>query len=138
MDPVGIIAGIVVAGAGYIYAYRRKGKVETMTIGARAVEIRNAADPDTVFASIAAIGPPYKVDDAEPVKRMLVLSSRPSIWSYGFLYPVIVHPDEGGSRIELGVSSRFFHLGPGMGRAQSLCAKAIEALLTIPPARQLT
>jgi len=67
---------------------------------------------------------------------VLVLSSRPSIWSYGFLYPVVIRGREGGgSTILIGVASRLFHLGPGTAHAHERCAAAIRALLTVPPAR---
>jgi hypothetical protein len=136
MDPAALIAGMAVASIGYVFAYRRKGRVVAGPITGRRIELQTPGDPAAVFDAIAAIGAPYAVDDAVRETRRLVLSSRPSIWSYGFLYPVAVHALEGGgARIEVGVFSRLFHLGPGMGRAHVLCARAIEQLLTVPPAR---
>ena len=122
----------------YAIAYRRKGRVGSVQLGAKRIELRSPADPSVVFDTIAAIGPPYRVDDLDSDRRMLVLSSRPSVWSYGFLYPVSVVADNGGSLIVIGVQSRFIHVGPGPGQALKWCAQAIERMLTVPPARMLS
>ncbi len=137
MPAGGLIAGGIAAVVGYAIAYTRRGSVRS-GMSERRLEIQTPGDPDSVFAALVAIGPPYRVDDADRETRTAVLSSRPSLWSYGFLYPVIVHPAvPDGSRIELGVRSRFFHIGPGVGIAHLRCAKEIERLLTVPTARQI-
>ena len=138
MDPVSLTAGVVAAIATYALAYRRKGRVGSVQIGAMRIELHSAAEPSVVFDTIAAIGPPYRVDDLDPDKLMLVLSARPSIWSYGWLFPVNVLAEDTGSRIEIGIKSRLLHIGPGTGRAHKWCAQAIERLLTVPPARMLS
>jgi hypothetical protein len=137
MDPIALSIGAFVAGSLYIFAYRRKGAVGSTRIGVRSIELASPGRPDEVFNAIAAIGPPYTVDDADRDGRRLVLSSRPSIWSYGFLYPVIVREatDGDGSIVEIGVTSRLFHIGPGVGIAHERCARAIAELLTVPAAR---
>ena len=137
MDPLSLLGAGLVCGAFYAFAYRRKGRVGSVRIGAMRIDLRSPAPPAEVFAAIAAIGPPYHVDDLDRDNRKLVLSSPPSLWSYGFLYPIDVVADDGGTRIEIGVASRFFHVGPGMGRAHTWCAEAIARLLTLPPARML-
>ena len=137
MDPVTITAVAVTTLATYALALRRKGQVG-LKIGAMRIDLRSPAEPSVVFDTIAAIGPPYKVDDLDRDKRMLVLSARPSLWSYGWLFPVNVIAEDAGTRIEIGVKSRLFHIGPGTGRAHAWCAQAIERLLTVPPARMLS
>ncbi len=136
MEPLAIMIGGLLASSLYVFAFRRKGRVGGTMIGARVIEVLSAGAPAEVFATIAAIGPPHTVDDQDSEKLVLVLSSRPSIWSYGFLYPVVIRPGEsGGSVVAIGVHSRLIHVGPGMGHAHERCAKAIGALLTVPPAR---
>lgn len=136
MDPLALMTGVLVASSLYVFAFRRKGSVRDTRIGVRHLELTSPGTTYDVFDKIAAIGPPYHVDDADRTKLILVLSSRPSIWSYGFLYPVVVREREGGgSTITIGVASRLIHIGPGMGHAHERCARAIEALLTVPPAR---
>jgi hypothetical protein len=136
MDPIAFMAGGLLASTLYVFAFRRKGRVGATQIGASVIRLASPAPPSEVFDVIAAIGPPHHVDDADQDKLALVLSSRPSVWSYGFLYPVVIHPaDDGGSVLEIGVKSRLIHIGPGMGFAHARCVKAIEALLTVPPAR---
>ena len=138
MDPIAIIAGGLVASTLYVFAFRRRGRVGSTQIGASVIHVACPAPPAEVFDAVAAIGPPHHVDDADKAKLTLVLSSRPSVWSYGFLYPVVIRATEadgGGSVVAIGVKSRLIHLGPGMSYAHTRCAKAIEALLTVPPAR---
>jgi hypothetical protein len=134
MDPVSVAAAALVCTAAYAVAYRRKGRVGSVRVGASHVDIYSPADPAVVFDAIAAIGPPYTVDDLDRDTRMLVLSSRPTFWSYGFLYPINVVAEDGGTRVEIGVTSRLFHIGPGPGIARSRCRDAIARLLTVPPA----
>lgn len=136
IDALALLTGAAFASSLYVFAYRRKGRVDATPIGSRIIEIQTAGAPADVFAAIGAIGPPYRVDDQLEAKHTLVLSSPPSIWSYGFLYPIVIRArDGGGSTILVGVCSRLIHVGPGMGHAQARCAKAIEELLTVPPAR---
>lgn len=136
MEPIALLTGGLIASTLYVFAYRRKGRVGATEIGSSVTELTSTASPAEVFDVIAAIGPPHQVDDADKAKLALVLSSRPSIWSYGFLYPVVVRSgDGGGSVVAIGVKSRLIHIGPGMGFAHGRCVKAIEALLTVPPAR---
>lgn len=135
-----VVIGLVAA-ASYAVAFTRRGRVATMPLTGRRIELRSPGDPESVFAAIVAIGPPYRVDDADRDKLVAVLSSPPSIWNRGFFYPVAVHPalpDE-GSRIEVGVRSKGFGFDGALrlGRAQVRCARAIRRLLTIPPARQI-
>jgi hypothetical protein len=138
MDPLSFVGAGLLCAAGYAIAYRRRGRVGFVRMGSLVGVVYARARPDEVFDTIASIGPPYHVDDADRDRAMLVLSSRPSIWSYGFFYPVNVLDDgNGGTRVEIGVRSRFFHIGPGMGRAHRWCTEAIARLLTVPPARLL-
>jgi hypothetical protein len=138
MDPLALVGAGLLCAAGYAVAYRRRGRIGTVRMGSIVGAVYARAQPDDVFNTIAAIGPPYRVDDSDREKRMLVLSSEPSFWSYGFFYPVHVLDDgNGGTRVEIGVRSRFFHIGPGMGRAHTWCTEAISKLLTLPPARLL-
>jgi len=55
MDPVGVIGGVLVASAGYAFAYRRKGRVGRVTIGADRVVLHSPADPATVVDAIAVL-----------------------------------------------------------------------------------
>jgi hypothetical protein len=129
----------LVAGTGYAIAFSRRGKVATTSMSGRYIELRTPGDPEAVFASILAIGAPYQVDDADRDKRIAVLSTPPSIWNFGFFFPIVVHPAPSGdgSRIEVRVRSRAFHGGARAARALVGCARAIEQLMTVPPARQI-
>ncbi|NVB81052.1 MAG: hypothetical protein HOV81_21835 [Kofleriaceae bacterium] len=139
MPSLALITVGLVAGTGYAIAFSRRGKVATTSMSGRYIELRTSGDPEAVFASILAIGSPYQVDDADRDKRIAVLSTPPSIWNFGFFFPIIVHPatPDDGSRIEVRVRSRAFHAGTKAARALVGCARAIEQLMTVPTARQI-
>ncbi len=126
---------LVVIGVGYVIAYMRKGKVATATLGSRQQEIRSPASPDEVFARIAAIGSPYTVDDQAPATKILVLSSPITFFSWGFLYPVFLHADGTGTRIQIGCQSKFVQMGPIVTGAHNKCVAAIEGALAPAAAR---
>jgi hypothetical protein len=127
---------VLVIVAGYCIAFTRKGTVASTTLGANRKTLFNAADVNTVFDRIAAINDPkLKVDDKDAAKKILVLSSPVTFFTWGFLYPVYLHDTGSGTKIEVGISSKFFQWGPLVSRAHDQCAAAIEAALSVPTAR---
>ena len=50
---------MAVASIGYVFAYRRKGRVSSVAISGRRIELQTPGDPAAVFDAIAAIGAPY-------------------------------------------------------------------------------
>jgi hypothetical protein len=131
----GLIGGTIVVIIGYLIAAAKKGRVATATLGNRQLEVRSPASPEQVFAAIAALGAPYTVDDKDANARVLVLSSPVTFFSWGFLYPVFLHQDGAGTRIQVGCHSRFFQYGPVVTNAHKKCVAAIEQALSIPSAR---
>ena len=120
---------IVVA---YVVAFTRKGSVKMAMTSSRR-EVHSPGDPATVAERIKGIGAPYKVDDADG--NVILLSSPVTFASWGFFYPVVIHPEGTGSRIVVGVTSKVFQIGPVVTRAHSKCVEAIEQALSIPTAR---
>ena len=120
---------------GYAIAFARKGHVSSTKVGSRRLEVRSLADPATVFRLIAALRAPFTVDDKDPSANILVLSSPVTFFTWGFLYPVVLHADGTGTRIEIGCHSRFIQMGPLVSRAHRKCADTIEQALSIPEAR---
>jgi hypothetical protein len=125
----------VVIGVGYAIAFSRKGKVASTTMGSRQTEIHTQASPDQAFAAIAAIGRPYSVDDRDPGAKIVVLSSPVTFFTWGFLYPVFIHAEGTGSRIQIGCQSKFIQMGPLVTNAHRKCVAAIEQSLSLPTAR---
>jgi hypothetical protein len=123
---------LVVLAVAYVVAFTRKGSVK-MAITSSRREVRSAADPATVAERIKALGAPYSVDDSDGL--VIVLSSPVTFFSWGFFYPVVIHPDGSGSRIIVGVKSKVFQLGWVVRRAHANCVEAIEQALSIPTAR---
>ncbi|MBA3391301.1 MAG: hypothetical protein H0T89_01595 [Deltaproteobacteria bacterium] len=136
IDPwVFIVVPLVVVGLGFLIASSRRGSVASTLIGSRRMELHSAADPATVFERIRGLGGKYRTDDADPQRHVVVLSSSPTFATWGFLYPVYIHAEGGGSRIEIGIASRFIQFGPLVTSAHKQCTKAIEDAISIPVAR---
>ncbi len=126
---------VVVLGLGYVIGFTRTGKVSSATIGSRRHELFVPADIDTVFTRLASLDGTFKVDDKDPENKLLVLSSSVTFFTYGFLYPVFLTAEGGGTRIVIGCHSKFFQMGPLVSRAHNGCRDAIESALSIPQAR---
>jgi hypothetical protein len=122
---------------GYLVAVSRTGKVAGASMGGRRLEVHTPADPKTAFERILTIGGKFKVDDRDPEGKILVLSSSVTFGTWGFLYPVYIHPaaDGGGSHILIGIHSKFIQWGPLVTKWHKQCARAIEELLAPPTAR---
>ena len=133
---IGAVIGCVVAGCMLLIAFARRGTVSGQRIGGRRREVPAVAAPDAVFARLAAMGAPYRVDDSDAGERRLVLSTRPSIASFGFFYPIEIHarPD-GGSTVHVGIASKVFQYGPLVTRWHKKAEQAIAAQVTVPSAR---
>jgi hypothetical protein len=131
----GLVAGCIAVAIGYLIAASRKGSVATAKLGSRQLELRSPASLEQVFAAIAALGAPYKVDDKDANSHVLVLSSPVTFFSWGFLYPVFLHQDGSATRIQVGCHSRFFQYGPVVTNAHRKCVAAIEQALSVPVAR---
>ena len=130
-----LVVLFVVVGVGYAIAFSRKGKVSSATMGSRQLEVHTLASPDQAFAAIAAIGRPYAVDDRDPGAKIVVLSSPVTFFTWGFLYPVFIHAEGAGSRIQVGCHSKFIQMGPLVTSAHRACVAAIEQTLSLPTAR---
>lgn len=129
-----VIVAFVVAG--YMIAFTRKGRVSNVSIGARRKELHVMGDIESVFARLVTMQGKFSVDDKDANKKIIVLSSPVSFATWGFLYPVFLHPaNANGTRIELGIQSKFFQMGPLVTRAHDECEAAIRAALSVPEAR---
>jgi hypothetical protein len=127
------VAGVMIA-IGLVIAFTRKGSVAATRLGSRVITLTSPVDPASAYARLLHIAG-YKVDDASPDARTIILSSPPTFATWGFLYPVVIHPAGTGSRLELGIHSKVLQLGPLVTRAHTSCAAAIEATLAVPAAR---
>lgn len=138
-DPSGLgpvlLVPLVVIAAGLIIAFSRKGSVASTQIGARRLELTSVLDPAAVFERITQIGGRYKVDDASPVSLSVILSTSPTLVTWGFFFPVVIQPAGNGARIEIGIQSRLFQWGPVVTHAHKRCAAEIERALALPAAR---
>jgi hypothetical protein len=130
---------LAMVGLGLLLASNKRGAVGRTRIGARCLELRSVADAQLVFDRIrGGVGAPYRIDDLDPEHKTLVLSSPPTLATWGFLYPITITANGTGSLIQIGIESRFIQLGPLVTRAHTRCSEMIEALVGIPAARVAT
>lgn len=126
---------IAFAVGGYVVAFTRKGRVASASLGSRRKEFFVPADIDSAFRCISAMRGKFTADDRDPATKVVVLSSPVSFMTWGFLYPVFLHPAGTGTRVELGCRSKFFQLGPLVTKAHDECEAAIQSALSLPTAR---
>ena len=124
-----LLIGLGVTILAITIALVRRGHARTASLGGRRLEVRTAAAPDVVLARLRELGGPYRTDDVDGDRRVLVLSSRPTLATWGFFYPIFIHADGTGSRIEIGIKSRFIQVGPLVTGAHKKCVAAIETAL---------
>ena len=133
------MVAIALIAIGFLVAFSRRGKVSTARFDYKAVKLRNAGEPEAVFQRIrelSSMHPKYKLDDQDPSQRILVFSSNPSLFSWGFFYSVVVTPTAGGgSEVRVDIQSRFIQFGPVVSHNRQKCAEAIEKMLSVPSAR---
>ena len=135
VSPVVFLFPLLLVVLGYAIAFTRKGKVATATLGSRRHELRSNASPQEVFERIKAFRGKLSVDDMDPGAHILVLSSPVTLFSWGFLFPVFIHAEGAGSRIEIGIHSKFMQYGPVVTRWHRTALEEIQQALTIPEAR---
>lgn len=67
----------------------------------------------------------YSVDDADPARGIAVLSSRPTLFTYGFFFPAYVSSEGAGTRVDLGIKSKLYQYGPPDCRWQTLVTPVV-------------
>ena len=77
----------------------------------------------------------YRIDDADPATNRLVLSRSPTLFTWGYLFPINMRDDIGGSRIEVGIHSKVFQAGPLVTRAHARCVEDLTEALDLPGTR---
>ncbi|WP_208325965.1 hypothetical protein, partial [Amycolatopsis arida] len=55
-------------------------------------------------------------------------SSRPTAFTWGFFYPVVVSAEGTGARVEIGIKPKVFQYGPLVTRAHRKLAHAVAGL----------
>ncbi|MFT3700377.1 MAG: hypothetical protein QM831_44945 [Kofleriaceae bacterium] len=126
---------LIMIGIGYVVAFSRRGRT-SMAMPGRNQTLHHPASPDEVFNALKKIPPPFKVDDADPGTKIVVLSSPVTFFSWGFLYPVFITPNgAGGSQITVGCTSKLIQMGPIVTNAHNKAVAAVERTLSIAAAR---
>jgi hypothetical protein len=116
-----VVASVLVIGT--VASLVRKGRVSTAKIGTVRTELRTPSAPEAAFDRISAMRGKFHVDDADSNKKIVVLGSAL------FMYPVFIHADGNGSRVEVGCHSKFLVMGRIRSASHDRCVDAIEATL---------
>jgi hypothetical protein len=128
-----LLVGVLVTG--HVVARLRNGNVRNHYIGASQIEVTVQTDPAVVFEAIRRIDKPYRVDDADAESKRLVLSIGPTVFSWGFLHPIEIAAVEDGSKVTIGIISKFISGMIEKPRAHERCARAIKGLFAVPAMR---
>lgn len=122
--PVVLIALIVF---GYVFAATRTGTVHSVPLGARRLTVVSSLAPQEIIARLRAGVEGFEAEHADPAIGAVLLSSRPTLATWGFFYPVLVsEAADGTSRVEIGISSKLFQWGPLVTRWHHRCRDAVE------------
>lgn len=121
------IAVAIIIGLMVVIAFSRKGTIHSIPMGGRMSTFESPLDPDEVFARLASGVGTFKVEDRDPQTRSILLTTKPTLATWGFFYPIaITHNPGGGATIHIGIQSRLFQYGPLVTKWHKKCARAIE------------
>ena len=126
-----LIAAAVVVAIFAIVAVRTKVSAKTAEPTRRSITLTSPLSPDAAFAKLAHAKwtGRCKLADSDAQKRVLVLSSGISGWSWGFFYPLFIRPSASGSVVEIGVKPRAPQYGLIVSNNHKACAVEIEKAL---------
>ncbi len=126
---IGAAVGSVLGSVALLVAFNRKGSVARAQMTWRRIVLHSAVPPQQVYWWLTQNCPPgYKVDDADPARGIVVLSSGPSLFTYGFLFPAFVSSEGAGTRVDLGIKSKAIQYGPLVTRAHLKLANTLGHL----------
>jgi len=107
----------------------RKGSVATIAMTARRISLHTAVPPDIVYVWLTQHCPTgYLVEDADPARGIVILSSRLTGFTWGFFYPAVIYAEGARTRVDLGIKSKVFQYGPLVTRAHQKLAHALASL----------
>jgi hypothetical protein len=131
----GIVIGVVVVGI-YITIKLFIGTVldPSSTVKERPRRIKvmvTAASPSHVLKAIVASVPVsiYKIELFDETNGNIVLGEAPSLTSYGFFYPVFVRSEGADTRVEVGIKSKGWQVGPIVTRHHDRCFSWVRATI---------
>ncbi|OLT48971.1 hypothetical protein BJF85_11010 [Saccharomonospora sp. CUA-673] len=134
MDPiyfalVGMVGALVSTGTMLLIAHNRTGTVAAVGMTKRRMVLVSQAPPQALYGWLTQYSPDgYKIEDVDPSTGRFVLSSRPTLFSWGFFFPGVVYADQYGSRLELGITSRAVQWGPVVTKAHRKLAHELAAM----------
>lgn len=123
------ISAVVVTAVMLVWAFSRTGSVTTVRMTKRRVALHTEVPPQVVYAWLVQHCPVgYSVEDHDPARGVVILSSRVTLFTWGFFYPAIVYAHGTGTRVDLGIKSKMFQYGPLVTRDHRKLAHALAVL----------
>ena len=127
LPPLAIV--VLVTCVSLVVAFTRKGSVATVGMTSRRIVLYSAAPPEVLFAWLTQYCPAgYSIEDADPAHGIVLFSSRPTLFTWGFFYPAALFPQGSGTHVHLGIKSKLFQYGPLVTRAHRKLANALAGL----------
>jgi hypothetical protein len=112
-----------------VVGYTRKGSVATVPMTTRRIALHSTAPPAVVYTWLTQHQPTgYSIDDTDPARGIVILSSPPRSFDLGFFYPTMIHPEGTGTGIEVGIKSKVIQYGPLVTRAHRKLAHVLAGL----------
>ncbi len=71
----------------------------------------------------------YKIELFDETNGNIVLGEAPSLTSYGFFYPVFVRSEGAETRVEVGIKSKAWQVGPIVTRHHDRCFSWVRATI---------
>ncbi|MGX7828737.1 hypothetical protein ACTG9Q_26940 [Actinokineospora sp. 24-640] len=112
-----------------VVAFSRTGSVTAVRMTKRRIVLYTEVPPGVVYSWLVQHCPAgYSVDDHDPTRGVVILSSRPTAFTWGFFYPAVVYANGTGTRVDFGIKSKVFQYGPLVTRAHRKAAHALAVL----------
>src|SRR5579862_3146097 len=112
---IGLAVGAVMAGLGLFVAYTARRSYLGRRRPKKEISFMTDKPSDRIRATLlgmAEIGK-YKVEEDLPEKQLITLSSKPTLFSFGFFFPVYIEPQQNGAtQLTIGIESKFVQTGP--------------------------
>lgn len=131
---IGALVGLLFAGIGLVVALLARRSYVSRKRPAKLLTLTTDCTPEQVREALLALSHAgrYKLDEDRPEQRLITLSTKPTMFSWGFFLPIYVEPRDGGAtEVTIGIESRFFQVGPVVTHHHQQCLSAVKDALAV-------
>jgi hypothetical protein len=112
---IGLAVGVTMAGIGLLVAYTARRSYLDRSRPRKVISFTTDKPADRVRAALLGLadGGKYKVEEDHPERCLMTLGSNPTLFSFGFFFPVYIEPQQNGpTQLTIGIESKFMQAGP--------------------------